>query len=62
MSVGKDHKEIYEKMPDHLREAVDDAFRMAYDMLASVGLNTANDDRAENLVGAIARYVRECGN
>ena len=62
MSVSKDRKELYENLPDHLRETVDGAYSVVHAFLLNKGLACAVDDRAENLVGAIARYVKDSEN
>lgn len=59
MTVSKDRKELYETLSPKERTAVDDAFHMAQMELRHHDVPAAFDDRAENLVGAIARYVVE---
>lgn len=51
----------YEAMPDDGSERVRRAFAAVVEELQPYGLQTANDDRAEALIGAIARHVRDCG-
>lgn len=57
--VSKDRKELYPSMPKFERLAIDNAFIKLVTTLRESGVVCATDDRAENLVGAIARYVSE---
>ncbi|GAB7546930.1 hypothetical protein [Cupriavidus sp. 8B] len=50
----------FEAMPDDGSERVRRAFAAVVEELQRYGLQTANADRAEALIGAIARYVRDC--
>lgn len=47
----------YANAPEHIRNAVDRAFDAARTSLRDSELNTANDDRAENLVAEIFIFV-----
>ena len=60
MSVSKDRQELYEHFSEFERHAVDFAFDAVRQVLRDKGIKSAYDDRAENLVGAIARYVEDC--
>ena len=60
MSVSKDRSELYEDMGAGDRKAVDRAYDAMMFSLRESRVNVEGDDRAENLVGAIARYVEEC--
>lgn len=62
MAISKDREELYENMPDCLRDTIDEAYTRLYNFLGEQGLTVSQDDRAENLVGAIARYVKDSGN
>ena len=62
MTVSRDRRELYENMTEEERMAVDAAFEAADNALLLAGFDTAGDDRAENLVGAIARYVEDSKN
>ena len=59
MTISKDRRELYDSLPEETKDAVDGAFREARKALRAAGLKAAGDDRAENLVGAICRYVVE---
>ena len=59
MSIDKDRRELYPAMSEMDQVVVDNAFDAAARVLRDAGFTCANDDRAENLVGAIARYVEE---
>jgi len=60
MSVSKDRRELYEDLGAGDRAAVNRAFDKVIASLSEDDIETQGDDRAENLVGAIARYVEEC--
>jgi hypothetical protein len=48
-------------MSENDRDAVDRAYNAAEQSLRKDGINTSGlGDHAENLVGAIARYIEEC--
>lgn len=49
-----------EATDDVCKETVSDAVRQVMDTLRSKGYNTAGDDRAEELAGAIYGYLKEC--
>lgn len=51
--------ENYNKISIMEREAVDQAFDAAQNVLTDFGINVAGDDRAEKLVEAIATYIVE---
>lgn len=59
MTISKDRRELYETLPMNEIAAVDEAFKSAQRVLMLHGVPVAKDDRAENLVGALARYVVE---
>ena len=59
MSISKDRRELYPDMSHADQVAVDNAYEAVAHSLRESGFTCANDDRAENLVGAIARYVEE---
>jgi hypothetical protein len=52
----------YESMSSDARKNIDSAYKAARNSLRDSGLKTSNDDRAEALVAAIARYVMASGN
>lgn len=61
MTITKDRSELYASMSTTDVEAIDEAYDAAIVTLKSHGLRyVSGDDRAENLVGAIARYVQDC--
>jgi len=60
MTITKDRRELYEDLGAGDRKAVDRAFDKLFASLREDGIETQGDDRAENLVGAIARYIEEC--
>lgn len=49
----------YETLPTDVREHIDEAFNAATEKLREAGYHTAYDDNAEQLVDAIAEYVKE---
>lgn len=52
----------YAEMSEHERQLVDDAFELVRThILENSHFRAANDDRAERLVEAIARYIHESG-
>lgn len=59
MTMSKDRRELYTAMTQKEVRAVDAAFDAANEALKQHGFKVAGDDRAENLVGAIARYLRD---
>jgi hypothetical protein len=65
MVMSKDdmaRHEAYEQSPERIRIAIDEAYDEAVSVLKRAGLLTANDDRAEILIGALWKYVQESGN
>lgn len=59
MSVSKDRSELYEDLGAGDRIAVNRAYDAVVAMFLDSGINTKGDDTAENLVGAIARYLED---
>lgn len=59
MTTTSDRRDLYPAMTPQEQEAVDDAWRAAATSLQNSGIKTVGDDRAENLVGAIARFVED---
>lgn len=59
MSISKDRRELYEDLGAGDRAAADRAFDVVIASLRESGVKTEGDDRAENLVGAIARYIED---
>ncbi len=59
MTINKDRRELYEDLGAGDRIAVDRAYNAVVASLSESDINTKGDDAAENLVGAIARYVEE---
>lgn len=61
MSITNEDREMHDNYSEHMtgwqKQAVDDACEYAQAALRESGLKVANDDRAEALVAAIARYV-----
>ena len=49
----------YGSAPTSQFAAINDAFEAARDVIAAAGFATAVDDRAENLVAEIYRYLRD---
>lgn len=49
----------YENLDEKTKDAVNDAWRAARDELRHHNIVVANDDRAEQFVAAITRYVIE---
>ena len=63
MITDKEARTYYELWDDsNSAESVNESFTMIQDHLKTYGLKTANDDRAENLITAITRYILESGN
>lgn len=63
MLEDKQVRDIYELHHERgTSDAVDEAFTEVQDIAKRYGLTVANDDRAERLVTAIARYILESGN
>lgn len=60
MTISKDRRETYEDLGAGDRVAANRAFDAVIFSLIESGVNTEGDDRAENLVGAIARYMEDC--
>jgi hypothetical protein len=60
MTISKDRRELYPNMAEREVKAIDRAYDECVNALMEAGLNVEGDDRAENLVGAIARYVEDC--
>ncbi len=60
MTISKDRRELYVALGAGDRLAVDRAYTAAVGSLVGSGVNIGGDDRAENLVGAIARYLEDC--
>lgn len=60
MSITKDRRELYPSMTEKEVKAIDRSFDSVVYRLIEAGINTEGDDRGENLVGAIARYVKDC--
>jgi hypothetical protein len=59
MIVSEDRSTLYPSLTDDERAAVDAAFDAAFDVILSHGFPASPDDVAENLVGAIARFVHD---
>lgn len=59
MTMTRDRRELYPTLPDNEVKAIDEAYSEAVHALKQFGINVAGDDRAENLVGAIARFVED---
>lgn len=59
MTISNDRREIYPNMTDAEVEAVDGAFDAAKEVIRRAGFRAMGDDRAENLVGAIARFLED---
>ena len=60
MTINKDRRELYPQMADAEVKAIDEAYDEVIHALKRANINVIGDDRAENLVGAIARYIEEC--
>lgn len=59
MSISKDRRELYPSMSVGERMAIHKAYSEVVTVLNRAKIKTKGDDCAENLVGAIARYVEE---
>lgn len=59
MTMTPDRRELYANMPAFEQLAIDDAFSAAYEVLRKANLILKTDDTAENLIGAMARYVED---
>ena len=59
MTINADRRELYENMTEEERFAIDAAYSSLNAVLRKHGIKTKGDDRAENLVGAIARFVED---
>ena len=59
MTITKDRRELYPAMSAEEVDAIDAAYSAANRVLQDHGITTKGDDRAENLVGAIARFVED---
>jgi hypothetical protein len=57
MTTTDDRKFLYPDLTPKQTEAVDKAYTAVADTFYEFGIPAAGDDRAENLVGAIARYL-----
>jgi hypothetical protein len=55
----KSYHFAYEMMNDGEKALVDTSFRAIADLMREWGLTPPADDRAEALIGAIARFVNE---
>jgi hypothetical protein len=55
----KSYHFAYEMMNDGEKALVDSSFRAVADLMREWGLTPPADDRAEALIGAIARFVNE---
>jgi hypothetical protein len=51
---------FYNQLTPEEKFAVDEAYRHMIPVLTDQGLEVTGDDRAEELVNAIAKYVLEC--
>lgn len=60
MTMSKDRRELYPSMITIRQMAVDRAYDAVAEVLKEHDLKVIGDDRAENLVGAIARFVEDC--
>lgn len=54
-------RDIYDNEDGTYRKAIDAAFNAAHKSLKDSGFKCAGDDRAENLVTAIVKYVEVSG-
>ncbi len=59
MTMTSDRRELYTAMTHNEREAIDEAYDRVEQTLKNYSIETIGDDRAENLVGAIARFVED---
>lgn len=60
MTLTNDRRELYPAMEESEVEAIDAAYDAAVAILKERDICVVGDDRAENLVGAIARFVHDC--
>lgn len=60
MTITNDRRVLYPNMTENEIEAIDEAHKEVVWTLLRFGIKTTGDDRAENLVGAIARYIKDC--
>ncbi len=59
MTISDDRRVLYPSMTKKEVEAIDDSYKRVVDILSFRGFRTMNDDRGENLVGAIARFLED---
>lgn len=57
MTITPDRRFLYPDLSDDERAVVDAAWDAVRDVFDDNDVSAAGDDRAENLVGAIARYL-----
>ena len=60
MSIDKDRRELYPQMNENEVAAIDESYLVLRRVLMDHNLHVMGDDRAENLIGAIARFVEDC--
>ena len=56
------YREIYDGANDIDRDAIDEAFDAAFKVLKKYGYHVPGDDRSENVVTAIVKYLVESRN
>jgi hypothetical protein len=59
MTITTDRRELYPALTTDERAAVDAAYDEVQHVLKEHGFRVIGDDRAENLVGAIARFLED---
>ncbi len=59
MTISKDRRELYPSMSDNEIGAADEIYGYVVNVLTERGIKMKGDDRAENLVGAIARFIED---
>lgn len=59
MTLTNDRRVLYPNMAENEIAAIDAAYDAVASVLKSYDIAVAGDDRAENFVGAIARFVKE---
>ena len=62
MSVTEGRRELYENLQDEDKIVIDEAFLAVRRIFGKAGYRIAGNDIAENLVGALTRYLKDSGN
>ena len=57
--TNRHHRNVYSEMPDKQKKIVDDIFKVVWDHCKENNIKLMGDDRAEDFVGAITKYMME---